>query len=235
MSFHIIHEDSAVFIVVKPRYCHTVSISTNNDSFCHALFQSYPHLANVQGHRAGEGGLLQRLDYDTEGLLLFAKSAAVFHDLVAQAKAGRLKKGYVAVCEPLAGAYFAPSGYELPGWSPWLGGQVEVACRFVYEQKGRKTVRLRPVDTPSLKASAVYKTRIAITPHDGKCEVFCTLSQGFKHQVRATLAAVGLPICGDTLYHPQPTGPFTFWAVSIEFIHPLTHTTQKCTWQPPTT
>lgn len=233
MAFNIIHEDSAMIIVVKPRYCHTVSIRANHDSFCHALFKMYPHLASVQGHRAGEGGLVQRLDYDTEGVLLFAKSEAVFNDLVGQAKAGRLTKGYVAECEAVSDHYFRPYGCESEAWSPWMEGRIHVACRFVYTEKGRKTVRLRPVDTPSTKASAVYKTTIDIISQDDiKRAVFCTLSQGFKHQVRATLAAVGLPICGDRLYHPQPEGAFKFWAVSIELVHPLTHITQQYNWQP---
>jgi 23S rRNA pseudouridine1911/1915/1917 synthase len=231
MSFRIIHEDNAIFIVIKPRYCHTVSINSNNDSFCDKLFKQYSYLAEVKGHRLNEGGLLQRLDYDTEGLLLFAKSEEIFTYLVRQAKAGRFKKGYVAECEPLASYYFVPIKCD---YSPFTcRGEMSIECRFVYAEKGRKKVQLRPVTTQSTKASVIYKTNISVSERENdRRHVVCSLSQGFKHQVRATLAALGLPICGDKIYNPQAIGEFKFWAVSIDLMHPLTNTAQRYVWQP---
>ena len=53
-------------------------------------------------------------------------------------------------------------------------------------------------------------------------EIRVGLSRGFRHQVRAQLAWIGLPISGDLLYGGRLDERLRLYAVGLSFTHPLT-------------
>ena len=66
----------------------------------------------------------------------------------------------------------------------------------------------------------LYKTNIKILKTtEENVEVICSITQGFKHQVRCHLAWCGLPIIGDKVYNPYATEneEFLFEACGLEF------------------
>ena len=70
----------------------------------------------------------------------------------------------------------------------------------------------------------VSQTAYEFRPSTPLIRVRCRLSRGYRHQVRAHLAAAGLPIAGDPLYAPQgaeaPPVSLQLYAVSLEFPDP---------------
>jgi 23S rRNA-/tRNA-specific pseudouridylate synthase len=76
MSFAAAYENDGILIVDKPQGLATTPGAV--PSLCEAVFTERPALAAVPGFKDGEGGLLNRLDNDTGGLVLFAKTDEAF-------------------------------------------------------------------------------------------------------------------------------------------------------------
>jgi 23S rRNA-/tRNA-specific pseudouridylate synthase len=51
-------------------------------------------------------------------------------------------------------------------------------------------------------------------------ELRLALSRGFRHQIRAQLAWIGLPIAGDPLYGGAPDERLRLYAIRLSFVHP---------------
>lgn len=58
-------------------------------------------------------------------------------------------------------------------------------------------------------------------------ELRLRISRGFRHQIRAQLAWIGLPIAGDPLYGGGPDGRLRLYAVALDFTHPLSGKPQR--------
>jgi 23S rRNA pseudouridine1911/1915/1917 synthase len=153
----------------------------------------YPEVRLVRGWKPVEGGLVHRLDYDTRGLLLAARSQAAMNALRGQQEQDRIVKEYTAVS--------ALAAETLPGFPPaplppGKSGAVESAFRPY--GKGRKAVR--PVlPSPALKT---YRTEI-LSPEKsagGNERIRVRISRGYRHQIRCHLAWIGRPIVNDPLY-----------------------------------
>lgn len=145
-----------------------------------ALIARYPEMCAI-GWAEREPGLIHRLDTQTSGLLVAARSAASFKLLVAALRSGELEKRYLAVVEsadlPHEGAIDAALHPD-----PSRQGRVQVAGDDAgYQRAARTTYRVleRGPRWALLEARA---------------------SRAFRHQVRVHLASIGHPICGDALY-----------------------------------
>jgi 23S rRNA pseudouridine1911/1915/1917 synthase len=214
------YQDDALMLIYKPRYLHTVK-QNNEDNSLELWLDS---CQNVQ-KKIPENGLVQRLDFDTAGLILVAKTQESYNHLKEMSKFSKIKKEYLAMSS-MANSYYCPMGFTQSSWDaqrkqePW---QVAVEAKFVYQSAGRKAVRLVSATSQSKHASAVYETQVEIikkVPHQGYL-LQATLSKGYRHQVRATLAGLGFPIVGDELYGGQPQASMAFWATSVQLKHPV--------------
>ena len=182
--------------------------------------------AQVRGKKAIEAGLLHRLDTDTRGLVLFAKDQKVYDFLAARQEAGQIIKTYCAFVEPSLSRAMEYSGYDFDATELSMlkelsaaQGQVIVQERIAaqlpltlesqFRNFGPGAKRVVPVFPGSRhykKDGRLYTTVIEaadILPSPPLIRVRCRLSRGYRHQVRAHLAAAGLPIVGDPLYAPQ--------------------------------
>lgn len=183
--------------------------------------------AQVRGKKAIEVGLLHRLDTDTRGLVLFAKEQAVYDFLADRQEAGQIIKTYCAFVE----TNHSSTGTSLKA----------VTSQFRNFGPGAK--RVAPVFSSSRhykKEGRQYTTvieSIEMLPSQSALRVRCRLPRGYRHQVRAHLAAAGFPIVGDPLYAPQgaeaaPVG-LQLYAVSIEFPDPENPQRNICVALPP--
>ena len=197
----------------------------------------FPQLLSVAGRKPVEHGLLHRIDTATKGLLLIAATQQAYDVLLQAQESGRFIKKYNAVCDIIRNCSDALCGF--PPVSPqylsdiFAGKDCILSTRFRPFGTGHTAVR--PVTafsshTVQKKAGPVlYTTKISL---NNKAEIFsssqialvCTITAGYRHQVRCHLAWIGLPICGDRLYNPTATkkSEFEFTASAIEFPHPLT-------------
>jgi 23S rRNA pseudouridine1911/1915/1917 synthase len=212
----ICHETENFAVVFKPPRMHTDPIGQDaplkrdgKEGCAETLLDWYakifPPIMELSGRKENEGGLLHRLDFETQGLVLFAKNQQTLENLLAQQKQGNLIKEYGAICqksEPQPGAVEFSVDRSPP---------LVIESYFRPYGPGRKEVR--PVTKEHIKGKeiakdgdAYYKTEITGIEKkqvDNMDEVYhftVRLRRGFRHQIRCHLAWVGYPVLNDPLY-----------------------------------
>ena len=167
-----------------------------------ALVARYPEMRGI-GYSKREPGILHRLDTDTSGVMLAARSAEAFERLRDELRSGRIEKRYLARC---AGAVDAPQVIETP---------------IANDPRDRRKVRVC-TDRREMKRLGAQSARTEIlrstpAPHGSLVEVRANHAR--RHQIRAHLAAIGHPLLGDPLYggpELEDPGHHVLHAVSIE-------------------
>lgn len=138
-----------------------------------------------------EGGLLQRLDRDTSGILAVALTKEVKAGLREAFGAGKFRKTYLAV---VAGT---PAGGE-----------------YSFELRDSGKVSAKESSTGTTKLM-VKKRKSG----DGFSLVEISTAQGSRHVVRACMAALGQPLVGDATYGGSDRAPFhQLHALSLELL-----------------
>lgn len=148
-----------------------------------ALVARYPEMRGV-GYRAREAGLLHRLDTDTSGLILAARSPDAFRALRDALRAGAIEKRYLARCE---GMVPAPCVIDTPIASDPRDRRKVRVCRSAREAErlGARPARTDVLDSTAAAGGSLVEVRA---------------NHARRHQVRAHLASIGHPLVGDTLY-----------------------------------
>ena len=175
-------ELESALVVYKPPGQPTATLrAAERGALVNALIARYPELAAV-GHRLREPGLVHRLDTETSGLLVVARSQAAFGTLTRALRAGRLSKKYLAVTGtveiPATGVVDAPLGPD-----PARHGRVRVVPADERAYAKAATTRYRVVERTQ---------RFLLVELDA--------ARAFRHQIRAHLASLGAPLVGDALY-----------------------------------
>ncbi len=175
-------EQSAVLVVHKPASQPTAPLGPGeHGTLVNALLGRYPELAGI-GHRPREPGLLHRLDTETSGLLIVARTHAAFATLTAALTGGRIDKRYLALT----------AGEGLPAY-----GEIEGALGPDPERRGR--VRIVPDPSREYARQAATRYRVLQTS-GGLTLVELEAKRAFRHQIRVHMASIGAPLVGDTLY-----------------------------------
>jgi 23S rRNA pseudouridine1911/1915/1917 synthase len=278
----VVFEDECLVAVRKPPRMHCAPGAGPGD-LCAWTFERYPDAAlsaaalaalaaaprrgagGSPGSVSAEGGLLHRLDYETSGLVLFARSAEAFASLLEQQARGAFRKEYLALCAPSAAeeprgsrpARGLPSGIDAEAWSgaresldsgrlaallgaalgPALGsggagsepaseGASAVASAFrPFGPKGARVACVEPGEGQLYRSELLAASPGPLrAPPEGAprpVELRLGLARGFRHQLRAHLAWIGLPILGDPLYGGGPDSRLRLYAVRLSFEHPI--------------
>ena len=165
----LVHEDDDIIVVDKPAGLLTIATERERQRTAYRMLRDYV-AAKPRRERLF---IVHRLDRETSGLLVFAKSEPVKRALQAQFEARRVERVYVAVVE---GRVAAPTGT--------LSARVAedpVSHRVRATSRGRDAV-----------------TRYRVLDRRGHSTVLeLTLETGRRGQIRAQLAALGHPIVGD--------------------------------------
>ena len=92
MSLSLLYNDDYLFAAYKPAGLHTVRLPrAGGASLADLLLAEYPSLANV-APRSGDAGLIHRLDRETSGIVLGAKSRLVWETLFENLLSGATTK-----------------------------------------------------------------------------------------------------------------------------------------------
>lgn len=160
----------------------------------------------VKGFQAWEGGLLHRLDTPTSGLVLFALAQDAFDYLVYQQKNDMIIKEYRAKSKG--------AKELLPGFPPFIYDECQ-AIISGFRNYGPKGASVRPV--LPCDNQKVYKTEVI---REGDDSFICTITQGFRHQIRCHMAWAGYPLIGDEKYGGFE-GEFGLEAIGLTFKDPV--------------
>lgn len=168
----VVHEDRALFVIDKPAGM-VVHPGAGNPrhTLQNALLALDPKLALVP-----RAGLVHRLDKDTSGLLVVARTPEAHARLVAAMAEREIERTYLAIC---CGAMTG-------------GGTIDAPIGRHRSQRTRMSVR-------SDGREAVTHYRI-VKRYRAHTFVRVQLETGRTHQIRVHLAHVGYPIVGDPLY-----------------------------------
>ena len=172
------------FVIVNKRAgMPTAPLDTSErGTLCGALLARYPEMQGI-GHRAREPGIVHRLDTQTSGLVLAARSAAAFTCFTRALEHEQLQKRYLAI---VFAAGLAESG--------------EISRALAPDPARPERVRVLEADDRS--GYARHKvTRYRIERVVGaRALIELEVGSAFRHQIRAHLASIGHPIAGDVVY-----------------------------------
>ncbi|HMU37947.1 MAG TPA: RluA family pseudouridine synthase [Pseudomonadota bacterium] len=160
--------------------------------------------------------LPHRLDADTSGVLLLARSAevaGVLSHLFANRRFSRTYAARVMGSAPVSGnidlRLSKPRATPSPGRATGLR-QTVLPAQPTQPEAGRFAL------------TRFEKQAQRHTDHGPESLLRLFLATGRTHQIRAHLAAIGHPICGDTLYGGPPDARIWLHAVELSFVHPKT-------------
>jgi 23S rRNA pseudouridine1911/1915/1917 synthase len=198
----LVHEDAAIVVVDKQPGLLSMATERERERTAYRLLWDY--LA-AQRPRA-RPFIVHRLDRETSGLLVFAKSETTKRHLQAQFEARTVERVYVAL---VRGKVRRETG--------------TLESRLVED----KSLRVHPTSGPEGK-TAITSYRVIGHGQDTTL-LELSLGTGRRRQIRVQLAAIGHPIVGDR-EHGGPAGPFRrlcLHAKRLGFVHPTTGTLMR--------
>lgn len=235
MNLHILYEDDDLLIVDKP-----ADVTVNS--------KGQVSLANGVAYYFKENGIkrkvrfLNRLDRDTTGCIVIAKSGLAQSLYQQQMDDNTFEKWYMATVEGIVEAdedslvlpmERSADGihYEVNPKGKETRTDYSVLCRHssqpvdnsVNKSQSSVDIPLKNVDIEVLdvdKSSQNVDKSVYNSQECGYTEVLVRLYTGKTHQIRVAFSHIGHPLIGDTLYGAQPTGqPFQLRAQKVVFTH----------------
>ena len=174
----ILYEDADIIVINKPRGVVMYPSAGNKTGTLVQNILAHTPLASAGG--ATRPGVVHRLDKDTSGVMVFAKSDVAYHGLVKTFMAHDLTRKYVAFV------------WGVPNWeSATITGNIARSSR-----NRQKMSMVKSGGKPATTLVAVMDA----WPRVGVSAFRCTLLTGRTHQIRVHLSAHGFPVLCDTVY-----------------------------------
>ena len=176
IALDIVYEDDALLVVNKPAGLVVHPGSGNwQGTMLNALLHHAPQLACIP-----RAGIVHRLDKDTSGLLVVAKTLTSQTDLVRQLQARSVKRDYLAVVQGLVGR---DGEVDAP-----LGRHPSQRVKMAIVHNGKPAV-----------------THYTVLEHfERHTLIRCSLETGRTHQIRVHMLSIGHPLAGDPVYGGRP-------------------------------
>jgi len=161
-------------------------------------------------------GIVHRLDKDTSGLMVVARTRLAMDALVHMIAEREVSRQYLAI-----------------GHRRWPGDpEREVAVGIGRDPTNR--LRMAVVDLTRMPGKTARTTFQCLDQNEDACLVRCILHTGRTHQIRVHMAHIGHPLLGDALYGGQPLAGMhrqALHAWRLAFVHPFTG--QDLVWSVP--
>lgn len=190
-NLEIVYEDSDVLIVNKPNniLVHPDGVTNKTLSNIVSFYYQKNHLERSVRH-------IHRLDYQTSGMVIFAKSFLVNSFLSWQLENNLIEKKYLALVEKF--------GYKSLEINSRIAMDRHVSNKFRVSDKGKEALSV----VKYLKDINNYKL----------LEV--KILTGRTHQIRVHLASIGSAIIGDDIYGSKIDSDMFLHHYKVSFIHP---------------
>ncbi len=189
LSLTILLERPDVVVIDKPAGIASAPLrGGEKGTVANAVVSRFPETAGV-GYHPREPGLVHRLDNDTSGVLVVARSKPAWESLVLATKRGQLDKTYLAIVEDA----------DMPD-----EGLVDTPLAPHPKDKRRVLACLHPRDIAREKPRPAETRYRVVHREGGLAVVLVTAPRALRHQVRAHLAVLECPIVGDVLYGAAP-------------------------------
>jgi 23S rRNA pseudouridine1911/1915/1917 synthase len=210
----IAYEDAHLIVVDKPAgmVVHPAVGNITGTLVNALLHHCRGQLSGING--VARPGIVHRIDKDTSGLLVVAKSDAAHEGLAVQFAAHTVHRRYLAVC----------AGHPSPS-------EGTIDARVGRSDADRKKMTVLPNNSSRGKTAVThYKV---LERRDEAALIECRLETGRTHQVRVHCASIGHPLLGDPAYGrtPKSLRPVlerlgfarqALHAAELGFVHPIT-------------
>ncbi|MDO5732797.1 MAG: RluA family pseudouridine synthase [Eubacteriales bacterium] len=202
-GIEILYEDNHLLLIAKP----SGILSQADDSRRPDVLSVVKTYIKVRGQKPGQVflGLLHRLDYETSGLMLLAKTSKAASRLSEEIRSRRFKKYYLCLTE---------SSSALAS-----RGRLE---DYLLKDRRSNQVCIAKRDTAGAKYASLCYHRLARS-RVGDLYLL-ELETGRSHQIRVQFAARGAALIGDRRYgssSPQRSDQLALHAVALRFQHPV--------------
>jgi 23S rRNA pseudouridine1911/1915/1917 synthase len=171
-----------------------------------ALLHHFPKLSGIGGKE--RPGIVHRLDRETSGCLVVAKTDEAHRGLAAQFADRTVEKVYLAL----------------------VAGKVRMAAGTIEEKIGRHPVHRQRMSVESRRGRSAKTEYRVISSSEKKSLIECRLHSGRTHQIRVHLHHLGHPVLGDKVYGAKYVGYLPrqmLHAWKLAFQHPRTGKQKK--------
>ena len=200
-DLRVVHEDADLLVFDKPAGLLTIATERERDRTAYRFLWDY--LGGQTPPR--RPFIVHRLDRDTSGLVVLAKSPAVKRRLQAQFEARTVERVYVALVE---GRVHDDTG--------------TLTTRLVED----RSLRVRPARPGARREAAAAREAIThyrvLERRADATLLEIALGTGRRRQIRVQLAALGHPIVGDADHGSRRLGRLRLHAARLAFVHPAT-------------
>ena len=197
MDLKILYEDNHIIVCYKPRGILSQADNTSSLDMLTLLKEYIKEKYNKPG--SVFLGLVHRLDRNTDGVMVFARTSKAAKRLSEDIKNNNFHKKYLAVVEGM------------------IEGSRTLSDMLYYDENKKKSFIIKKKD--SKEAILTYNF---VDYVNGKPLLDISLKTGRHHQIRCQLSNIGHPIVGDVKYGSSIAvgDKYALTAYSLSFIHP---------------